>query len=100
MFTFLAIFFTEFKEKSFLVALTSASLAVAVSKACDNGILESCGCSFDDRDSPGCQSSLQFGQRFARRFLRVKDSTRASLSAAVDLHNKNQGIRVCCGNTR
>lgn len=81
------------KEQSFLVALTSASLAIAVSKACDSGSLQICGCYADDPDSISCLNSLVYGQRFARRFYRRR-SDEETFQDVVDIHNRNHGIRV------
>lgn len=84
----------------------------AVSRACREGELSSCGCSRAARpkDLPrdwlwgGCGDNLNYGYRFSKEFVdareREKSYPKGSYESArqlMNLHNNEAGRRVRCG---
>jgi len=111
------------KEQAFVYALTSASVAHAVAKACANGALFDCPCGAAPRTHPdgnfkwgGCGDNIAFGVTISKKFLDVLERGRASrvkveddeelqsfqpvinrkrsILALVNLHNNRAGRRV------
>ncbi|KAK2910088.1 hypothetical protein Q8A73_007803 [Channa argus] len=95
------------REAAFLHALSSAAVAVAVTRACTRGELERCGCDRKVRGvSPegfqwsGCSDNLSYGVAFSQTF--VDEPERAKgLSAGrplMNLHNNEAGRKAILHN--
>ncbi|ELT95360.1 hypothetical protein CAPTEDRAFT_222661 [Capitella teleta] len=90
-----------YKETAYLHALTSSSLVHTFSRACAQGRLDRCTCdeSFSASKNKeawlwgGCGDNIQYGMKFARRFLRWMRKS-LDLQATADSHNSDVGIRV------
>uniref|UniRef100_A0A674P116 Protein Wnt n=1 Tax=Takifugu rubripes TaxID=31033 RepID=A0A674P116_TAKRU len=95
------------REAAFVHALSSAALAMAVTRACTRGELEKCGCDRKVRGvSPegfqwsGCSDNLSYGVAFSQTF--VDEPERAKgLSAGrplMNLHNNESGRKAILHN--
>ncbi|PWA23846.1 hypothetical protein CCH79_00010934, partial [Gambusia affinis] len=95
------------REAAFVHALSSAAVAVAVTRACTRGELERCGCDRKVRGvSPegfqwsGCSDNLSYGVAFSQTF--VDEPERAKgLSAGrplMNLHNNEAGRKAILHN--
>ncbi|TKS82239.1 Protein Wnt-4a [Collichthys lucidus] len=95
------------REAAFVHALSSAAMAVAVTRACTRGELERCGCDRKVRGvSPegfqwsGCSDNLSYGVAFSQTF--VDEPERAKgLSAGrplMNLHNNEAGRKAILHN--
>ncbi|XP_028325607.1 wingless-type MMTV integration site family, member 4b [Gouania willdenowi] len=95
------------REAAFVHALSSAAVALAVTRACTRGELERCGCDRKVRGvSPegfqwsGCSDNLSYGVAFSQTF--VDETERAKgLSAGrplMNLHNNEAGRKAILHN--
>ncbi|CAF90635.1 unnamed protein product, partial [Tetraodon nigroviridis] len=98
---------TGTREAAFVHALSSAAIAMAVTRACTRGELEKCGCDRKVRGvSPegfqwsGCSDNLSYGVAFSQTF--VDEPERAKgLSAGrplMNLHNNEAGRKAILHN--
>ncbi|KAK3585900.1 hypothetical protein CHS0354_038436 [Potamilus streckersoni] len=96
------------REASFTHAISAAGVVHAISRSCREGELASCGCSRAlrpkdlDRDWiwGGCGDNIEYGYRFARAFVDVREREKnhprhsAELSRMMmNLHNNEAGRR-------
>jgi len=95
------------KESAFVNAISSASIAHAVTRGCSSGLLSGCSCDSSRRQGPsqkdsfqweGCSDDLEHGVAFARSFTDVKERNGNRKDsrdrAPLTLHNNNAGRKV------
>ncbi|XP_045178964.2 protein Wnt-10b-like [Mercenaria mercenaria] len=95
-----------YKESAFAYALASAGVTHQVSKACSMGKLKSCGCDMsmqgevrDKFEWGGCSHNVEFGDNFARKFTRARETAR-DIHARINLHNNRAGRLVILKNVK
>lgn len=97
------------RETAFTYAVSAAGVVNAMSRACREGELSSCGCSRAARpkDLPrdwlwgGCGDNIEYGYRFAKEFVDARERERVyqrgsyeSARIMMNLHNNEAGRRV------
>lgn len=97
------------RETAFTYAISAAGVVNAVSRACREGELSSCGCSraARPRDLPrdwlwgGCGDNLNYGYRFSKEFVDAREREKSypkgsyeSSRLLMNLHNNEAGRRV------
>ncbi|XP_015373991.1 PREDICTED: protein wingless-like [Diuraphis noxia] len=98
-----------FRETAFIYAITSAGVTHAVSRACAEGVIETCTCDtthqrrgpyiqnsvpgVKDWEWGGCSDNIDFGYKFARMFVDTGERGR-SLREKMNLHNNEAGRMV------
>ncbi|XP_028824246.1 protein Wnt-4a isoform X2 [Denticeps clupeoides] len=97
------------REAAFVYAISAASVAFAVTRACSSGELEKCGC---DRNvhgfSPegfqwsGCSDNIAYGVAFSQSFVDVRERSKGQSSnrALMNLHNNEAGRKAILSNMR
>ncbi len=104
--------FLGYRETAFAYAVSSAGVAHAVSKACGQGKLESCGCdpksqrgsggggvdfgpsaTLSDWRWSGCSHNMDFGFKFSR-FLLDSRQRGQDIHSRIHLHNSHVGRTV------
>ena len=99
---------TGYRETAFAYAVSSAGVAHAVSKACGQGKLESCGCdpksqrggggassTHADWRWSGCSHNMDFGFKFSR-FLLDSRQKGQDIHSRIHQHNSHVGRSVSC----
>ncbi|XP_070804158.1 protein Wnt-7b isoform X1 [Pituophis catenifer annectens] len=93
------------REAAFTYAITAAGVAHAITAACSQGNLSSCGC---DREKQGyynqeegwkwggCSADIRYGIDFSRRFVDARE-IRKSARRLMNLHNNEAGRKVLEG---
>ncbi|KAK9712767.1 wnt family [Popillia japonica] len=90
------------REAAFTYAISSAGVTYAVTEACSRGNISACGCAPGPRPREptpsgwkwaGCSADVNYGMRFARKFLdsREFDGDERSL---MNLHNNKAGRKA------
>ncbi|KAG7261447.1 hypothetical protein CRUP_005283 [Coryphaenoides rupestris] len=97
------------RETAFTYSISAAGVVNAVSRACHEGELSSCGCSRAARpkDLPrdwlwgGCGDNLDYGYRFSKEFVDAREreksypkGTAESARLQMNLHNNEAGRRL------
>lgn len=100
---------TGSRETAFTYAVSAAGVVNAMSRACREGELSTCGCSRAARpkDLPrdwlwgGCGDNIDYGYRFAKEFVDARERERIhakgsyeSARILMNLHNNEAGRRV------
>ena len=97
--------FSGTRESAFVLAVTSAGISHAVTKACSSGMHDSCGCDrtiYDHERQPnfewsGCSDNIHFGAAFSRKFLDSREKGRVQRNPKLgltNLHNNHVGRQV------
>ncbi|OON23591.1 wnt family protein [Opisthorchis viverrini] len=90
------------RESAYVLAVTSAGVSHAVTKACSSGAHDNCGCDRTIYDHPkepnfewsGCSDNIHFGAAFSRQFLDVRERGRLKRKPKLgmtNLHNNHVG---------
>ncbi|KAK4473788.1 hypothetical protein MN116_003125 [Schistosoma mekongi] len=90
------------RESAYVLAVTSAGVSHAVTKACSSGLHDNCGCDRTIYDHPrepnfewsGCSDNIHFGAAFSRQFLDVRERNRLKRNPKLgltNLHNNHVG---------
>ncbi|XP_068624141.1 uncharacterized protein [Battus philenor] len=103
------------RETAFTNAITSAGVSLAISRACRDGRLASCGCSRATRPKNlhadwvwgGCGDNLQYGYKFTEGFVdirererKVKRGSREQGRQLMNRHNNEAGRRAVIKKSR
>lgn len=94
------------REAAYTYAIASAGAAYAVTAACARGNISTCGCDVRHKTAPvaegapeepwkwgGCSADVDFGMRYARRFMDARELERDSRTL-MNLHNNRAGRTV------
>lgn len=100
------LFLSGYKETAFGYAISSASVVVAVARACSQGKLMNCGClpqryrsmSGSQREENvwkwgGCSDNVKFGMKFSKMFVDAREKG-DDLQSRVNRHNNDIGRKV------
>ncbi|XP_063697463.1 protein Wnt-7b [Culicoides brevitarsis] len=86
-----------YRESSFAYSILSAGVAHAVTRACSQGIITSCGCANYGKVNNkyrwkwgGCSQNIVFGIEFSRIFLDGKEKA-GDIKSVINLHNNHAG---------
>ncbi|XP_018322467.1 protein Wnt-1-like [Agrilus planipennis] len=88
------------RETAYIYAISAASIAFAVTRACSKGELTDCSCDNRVRQKKhrswqwgGCSEDIHYGEQFSRLFLDVKEDPN-SAGGLMNLHNNEAGRRT------
>ncbi|XP_050293050.1 protein Wnt-1-like [Anthonomus grandis grandis] len=89
------------REAAYINAISAASMAYAVTRACTKGELaEYCSCDNKIRQRKtvkwkwgGCSDDIRYGEKFSREFLDVQEDQNTALGL-MNLHNNEAGRRA------
>ena len=90
------------REAAYTYAISSAGVTYAITQACSQGNLTSCGCDrskVEGRYSPrgwkwgGCSADIKYGLQFARIFVDAREIEEDARSL-MNLHNNRVGRKV------
>lgn len=97
------------REAAFTHAISAAGVVHAVSRSCREGDLSTCGCSRARRPKDlhrdwiwgGCGDNIEYGYRFAKAFVDVREKernhprhSRELARMLLNLHNNEAGRKV------
>ncbi|CAO2606368.1 Protein Wnt-5b, partial [Lemmus lemmus] len=90
------------RETAFTYAVSAAGVVNAISRACREGELSTCGCSRTARpkDLPrdwlwgGCGDNVEYGYRFAKEFVDARERSEEQGRALMNLQNNEAGRRA------
>ncbi|KAI1892476.1 hypothetical protein AGOR_G00133810 [Albula goreensis] len=97
------------REAAFVYAISAASVAYSVTRACSSGELEQCGCDRNVRGvSPegfqwsGCSDNIAYGVAFSASFVDVRERSKRSSAgrALMNLHNNEAGRKAILSHMR
>ncbi|GAB6029242.1 Protein Wnt-5b, variant 2 [Chamberlinius hualienensis] len=112
---FVSLFALGSREAAFAHAVAAAGVVNAISRACRDGVLSSCGCSRASRPKNldkdwiwgGCGDNIEYGYKFAEGFVDVREreknyarGSRDQGRTLVNLHNNEAGRRAVIRKTR
>lgn len=90
----------ESRESAYLSAVSAASVAFAVTRACSKGELTECTCDNRVRQRKprnwqwgGCSEDIRYGEKFSRDFLDTREDNNTAVGL-MNLHNNEAGRRV------
>lgn len=93
-------YFPGSRETAYLYAVSAASVAFAVTRACSRGELDECGCDNRVRQRRprqwqwgGCSEDIHFGEEYSRRFVDASQDPNTS-EGLMNIHNNEAGRRV------
>uniref|UniRef100_T1IPG8 Protein Wnt n=1 Tax=Strigamia maritima TaxID=126957 RepID=T1IPG8_STRMM len=85
------------RESAFVYAITAAGIAHAISRACSEGLIESCTCDYRQRGPSGagwewggCSDNVHYGRSFAKEFADAPERGR-NFRNVMNLHNNEAG---------
>ncbi|XP_036388518.1 protein Wnt-4a-like [Megalops cyprinoides] len=97
------------REAAFVYAISSASVAFAVTRACSSGELDRCGCDRSVRGvSPegfqwsGCSDNIAYGVAFSASFVDARERSKGTFAgrALMNLHNNEAGRKAILNHMR
>ncbi|XP_044744481.1 protein Wnt-1-like isoform X1 [Coccinella septempunctata] len=98
--TFGAVVSIKSREAAYLSAISAASVAFTVTRACSKGELPQCSCDNKIRQKKshkwkwgGCSEDIKYGERFSREFLDVREDPNTA-TGLMNLHNNEAGRRA------
>ncbi|KAK9884152.1 hypothetical protein WA026_005104 [Henosepilachna vigintioctopunctata] len=98
--TFGAVISIKSREAAYLSAISAASVAFTVTRACSKGELPQCSCDNRIRQKKsnkwkwgGCSEDIKYGERFSREFLDVREDPNTAMGL-MNLHNNEAGRRA------
>ena len=98
----LYIFFVGTRESAFFYAISSAGVVYQITRACRRGDLKRCQCDPRKRghDSErefswgGCSENVDYGSKFARRYMDARERNAKDARALMNVHNNHAGRKV------
>ncbi|XP_013395211.1 protein Wnt-7b isoform X2 [Lingula anatina] len=90
------------REAAYAYAISAAGVAYAITQACSQGNMTSCGCDrrkMDGRFSPqgwkwgGCSADIKYGLKFARLFVDARE-IEGDARSLMNLHNNRAGRKA------
>lgn len=92
------------REAAFVYAISSAGVVYAITRACSQGELKTCGCDTHRRgrasdeegdfDWGGCSDNINYGIKFAKAFVDARERMVKDARALMNLHNNRCGRMV------